>query len=259
MKIIDVHAHYNDKAFFKDFDANLDKMKSLGVEYIINTGDDIYSSKRSIEYALKYKEFYAAIGIHPEHVEELNKISELEKLYKKYKNSNKIVAIGEIGLDYHYTKENKEQQIELFKNQIKLANKLNLPIVIHSRDAHLDMLTILKSVELPTKIMFHCFDLNEEVARFIIKNKYSISIGGNITYKRKDSAINILKQIPLNLIMTETDSPYLAPEPYRGKTNNSANIKEVIKKLSDIKEISVDEIEKQVYENAVKFFNIKTP
>lgn len=257
MKIIDVHAHYNDEVYVENFEDNLNKMKSKGVKYILNTSYDISSSKKSIEYAKKYKEFYAIIGIHPENVNEINKVDEIEELYNQNKDGEKIVAIGEIGLDYHYTDDNKEQQIELFKKQIEIANKLNLPIVIHSRDAAVDLLVVLKSIELPKKIMFHCFDLNEEVARFVIKNGYSISVGGNITYKRKDSVINVLKQIPLSLIMTETDSPYLSPEPYRGKINNSANIEEIIKKLAEIKEISVAEVEKQVYENAIKFFEIE--
>ncbi len=257
MRIIDVHAHYEDEAYNEDKEQVFTKLKEAGVEFVINAGAGIESSIGAIENAKKHQNVYATIGIHPEYVNNGDNIEDLRKLYEDNKDSGKIVAIGEIGLDYHYTKDFKEEQKKLFKEQLEFAYEVGLPVQIHSRDASIDTVAILEQTEKkPSKIMFHCFDLNEQTARFIIKNGYKISVGGNITYKRTETAINVLKQMPLESIMTETDAPYLAPQSKRGTRNDSSNIHEVIEKLAEIKEMDKEELAEVVYNNAKEFYGI---
>ena len=257
MRIIDVHAHYEDEAYNEDKDTVFAKLKEAGVEFVINAGAGIESSIGAIENAKKYTIVYATIGIHPEYVNSGDNIEALRKLYEENKGSGKIVAIGEIGLDYHYTKEFKEEQKKLFKEQLEFAYEVGLPVQIHSRDASIDTVEILEQTEKkPSKIMFHCFDLNEQTARFIIKNGYKISVGGNITYKRTETAINVLKEMPLENIMTETDAPYLAPQSKRGTRNDSSNIHEVIEKLAEIKGVDKEELAEVLYNNAREFYGI---
>lgn len=257
MKIIDVHAHYEDEAFKEDLEELLKALKEQGVEKIINAGAGIESSKGAIEVAKTHDDVHCTIGIHPEYVDKGDKTEDLRKLYVENKDTSKIVAIGEIGLDYHYTKALKEEQKKLFKEQLEFAYEVGLPVQIHSRDASLDTIEVLESTDKkPKKIMFHCFDLNEQTAKYIIEHGYKISVGGNITYKRTETAIKVLKEMPKEFIMTETDSPYLAPQTKRGTRNDSANIKEVIQKLAEIKEMDVEELADILYNNAKEFYNI---
>ena len=257
MRIIDVHAHYEDEAFKEDLEELLDKLKSESVSNVINAGAGIESSKGAIEIAKRHDNIYCTIGIHPEFVDKGDNLQSLIQLYEENKDSGKIVAIGEIGLDYHYTKELNEEQKTLFKEQLEFAYEIGLPVQIHSRDASIDTIEVLESTDKkPDKIMFHCFDLNEQTAKYIIKHGYKISVGGNITYKRTETAIKVLKNMPIENIMTETDSPYLAPQSKRGTRNDSTNIKEVIKKLAEIKEIAVEELAEILYKNAKEFYSI---
>ena len=226
MKIIDVHAHYEDEKYNENREEIINRQFARGVEYIINAGAGIESSKAAIEIANKYRNVYCTIGIHPQYVENGETIDDLRKLYVE-SNKNKIVELG-------------------------------LPVQIHSRDASIDTVELLESVEKkPEKIMFHCFDLNEQTARYIIQKGYKISLGGNITYKRTETAIKVIKEMPLESIMTETDSPYLSPASQRGTTNQSLNINEVIEKIAEIKGISKEEVERIVYNNAIEFYGLK--
>lgn len=258
-KIFDTHAHYNDKAYEEDLDEVLNNCFESGIDKILNVGYDIESSKISIDLAKKYNQIYAAVGIHPYDAKgnlesDLDKIEEL--LNSGIKN-NKILAVGEIGLDYHYDDIDKQSQKEYFLKQLELAKKYNLPAIIHSRDADLDMYNIIKEEkEMNGKLLFHCFDPNEQIAGLVIDRGYMIAVGGNITYKRKQSSIDIIKSIPLEQIVLETDCPYLSPEPNRGKRNDSTNIKYIIKRLAEIKEIDEEELIKIVYENSIRFFSI---
>jgi len=256
MKIIDVHAHYEDERYDEIRDDIITKQHEQGVSYIINAGAGIKSSKDALSIAATHPNVYCTIGIHPQFVENGETIEDLKKLYVE-NNKEKIVAIGEIGLDYHYTKEFKEEQKKLFKEQLEFAYEVGLPVQIHSRDASIDTVEILESTDKkPEKIMFHCFDLNEQTAKYIISKGYKISVGGNITYKRTDAAIKVLKEMPIESIMTETDAPYLAPVPYRGETNESINIKYVIEKLADIKCMDKEEVAKTLYNNALEFYGL---
>ncbi len=256
MKIVDVHAHYEDERYNEDRENIIKKQHENGVEYIINAGAGIESSKEALKIANIHENMYCTIGIHPEFVDKGENIDNLKSLYVDNKK-DKIAAIGEIGLDYHYTKEFKEEQKKLFKEQLEFAYEVGLPVQIHSRDASIDTVEVLESTDRkPEKIMFHCFDLNEQTARYIINKGYKISVGGNITYKRTDTAIKVLKEMPIESIMTETDAPYLAPVPHRGERNESLNIQYVIEKLAEIKEIDKEEVARIVYNNAIEFYGL---
>lgn len=257
MNIIDVHAHYEDDVYNGDREQLLKKQYENGVDYIINAGAGIGSSQGALDIANSYEKVYCTIGIHPEYVNSGENLDTLKKLYEE-NSKDKIVAIGEIGLDYHYTKEFKEEQKKLFKEQLEFAYEVGLPVQIHSRDASVDTVEVLESTDKkPEKIMFHCFDLNEQTAKYIKEKGYKISVGGNITYKRTEIAIKVLKEMPLENIMTETDSPYLAPVPHRGERNESINICYVIKKIAEIKEMEEQYVAETLYNNAVEFYNLK--
>lgn len=257
MQIIDVHAHYEDEKFDQDREKLIKDLKEKGIDYVINAGAGLESSKKALEIANKTDNVYCTIGIHPEFVESGENVEALRKLYVD-NDKEKIVAIGEIGLDYHYTKDFKEEQKRLFKEQLEFAYEVGLPVQVHSRDASIDTVEVLESTDKkPEKIMFHCFDLNEQTARYIKEKGYSISLGGNITYKRTDTAIKVIKEMPIERIMTETDSPYLAPASKRGQRNDSGNISEVIEKIAEIKEMNKDEVAEILYNNAIKFYNLK--
>ena len=255
MEYFDTHAHYNDEKFDGIVDDVLNRCKNIGVKYVINIGYNIESSIKAIELSNKYKNMYVAIGIHPSDVGKCS-VEELEKIYNEY-NNGKVVAIGEIGLDYSYTKENKKEQIDLFKTQIELANRLKLPICVHSRDASLDTYLTLKECPAKYGTLMHCFSPTEDLVRLVLENGYMVAFGGNITYKRAKSFSRYMDMIPVNQIVIETDSPYLPPVPLRGTLNTSENLPIILDKLSEYKNISKDELSQIVYRNSLEFFNIK--
>lgn len=255
MEYFDTHAHYNDEKFDGIVDDVLNRCKNIGVKYVINIGYNIESSIKAIELSNKYKNMYVAIGIHPSDVGKCS-VEELEKIYNEY-NNGKIVAIGEIGLDYSYTKENKKEQIDLFKTQIELANRLKLPICVHSRDASLDTYLTLKECPAKYGTLMHCFSPTEDLVRLVLENGYMVAFGGNITYKRAKSFSRYMDMIPVEQIVIETDSPYLPPVPLRGTVNTSENLPIILEKLSEYKNISKEQLSKIVYRNSLEFFNIK--
>lgn len=255
MEYFDTHAHYNDEKFDGIVDDVLNRCKNIGVKYVINIGYNIESSIKAIELSNKYRNMYVAIGIHPSDVGKCS-VEELEKIYNEY-NNGKIVAIGEIGLDYSYTKENKKEQIDLFKTQIELANRLKLPICVHSRDASLDTYLTLKECPAKYGTLMHCFSPTEDLVRLVLENGYMVAFGGNITYKRAKSFSRYMDMIPVEQIVIETDSPYLPPVPLRGTVNTSENLPIILEKLSEYKNISKEELSKIVYRNSLEFFNIK--
>lgn len=255
MKYFETHAHYNDEKFDNDLTETLEKIKNTGVKFVVNVGYNFNSSKDSIELANKYDNFYAAIGIHPHDVGDAS-AKDIEMLYKQ--NSKKIVAIGEIGLDYAFVKDNKEAQAELFIEQIELANKLKLPVIIHSRDASFDTYKILKENKPLYGALLHCFQPSEDLVRLVLDNGYMVAFGGNITYKRKDKFDEYVNMIPIEQIVIETDSPYLAPVPLRGTRNDSSNLPIICKKLAEYKKMDEIEVAEKTYQNAIKFFRIKS-
>ena len=253
MKFFDSHSHYNDEKFDVDRKEILKDLIENHINGAICAGYNIEASKKAIELSTENKWMYATCGISPNDIDEAveNQLEVVEKLAK----NTKVVAIGEIGLDYYWNKENKEKQKEFFIKQIEIANKLNLPIVIHTREAVMDTLEILKQNKCNKKGVFHCCPLNIELVKEALKLGYYISFSGNITFKNAKSD-EIIKIVPLDRILIETDCPYLSPEPNRGKRNTSANLIYIAKKIAQLKEISVEEVSKITYENCKILFNI---
>ena len=254
MELFDTHSHYNDKAFNEDLESVLDKVKNAGVTRLVCIGYNLKSSKQAVELAKKYDFIYATCGISPNDINE-NSLEELEEIYELAKNNKKVVAIGEIGLDYYWNKENKEAQKELFIRQIELANKLDLPITIHSRDAHTDTIDVLNQVKCDNTGIFHCCPLNVELIKEGLKLGYYISFSGVITFKNAKPELAI-KEVPMDRLLIETDCPYMAPEPYRGKRNDSSYVIEMAKKLAEEKGVDLEKIAKITYDNAMKVYKI---
>lgn len=259
MKLFDSHCHLTDEKFNEDREELIAKLQSEGVEKIVTAGYSLESSKESIKLAREYTFMYTTIGISPNDIpeskEEIDKeIIELKELYNKDK---KIMAVGEIGLDYHWNMENKELQKYAFIKQIELANELDLPIQIHTREAVMDTLEILKNNKVSNGGIFHCCPLNRELVREGLKLGFYISFAGPITFKNSRNAEEIIKMVPDDKFLVETDSPYLAPEPKRGTRNDPRNVKYIIEKIAKEKEKTIEEIEDISYVNAKRIFKIQ--
>jgi len=248
--IIDSHAHLFNE-YYDDIQSVLDRAKDNNVIAVVSAADTIKSCLELIDNSKKYNDYYYCLGIHPENVDE--DINELTRLIEENKDDPKFVAIGEIGLDYYWTKDNKEKQIELFRKQLELAEKYNKPVVVHSREATQDTIDILKEYNIPVYI--HCFSGSKETADIYIKRGYYIGVGGVLTFKNAKIK-EVIKDIPLDNLLLETDAPYLAPVPYRGKDNEPAYVVETAKFLSDIKNDSLENINNKILENARKLFHI---
>lgn len=253
MEFFDSHAHYNDDAFKENRDELINEMYKSGITNIVCPGYSFFSSIEAIKVANSYAHIFATCGISPNDIGE-NVDNEIEKLEDIAKDK-KVVAIGEIGLDYHWNKENKEKQIEVFKKQIDLANRLDLPIVIHTREATIDTINILKETKPVKRGIFHCCPLNQELIKEGLKLGFYISFSGNITFKNAKSE-GCVSIVPNDSILIETDSPYLAPEPLRGTINNSENVKLVAKKIAEIKGLPIEEVARFTRENAFRAFGI---
>ncbi len=258
MEFFDSHSHYNDEKFDEIREQIIEDTYKSGVTKFICAGYDVQSSKKAIEISQKHEFIYSICGISPNDIpqseEELWKtIDEISKIVQQNK---KIVAIGEIGLDYYWNKENKELQKKAFIKQIELANKLELPIVIHSRDASVDTIDIIKNNIVNKRGIFHCCQLNQEMVKQAINLGYYISFAGPITFKNSKNAKEVVDLVPMDKILIETDSPYLSPEPNRGKRNDSRNVKYVAEKIAEFKNMSLEEIARITYENAMKIFEI---
>ncbi|MGN1012358.1 MAG: TatD family hydrolase [Clostridia bacterium] len=251
----DTHAHYNDEKYNGVVDETLKECFSVGVKKINVIGYNVDSSLKAIELSNMYNEIYSVIGIHPSDVGKCS-VEEIERIYNE-NNNGKIVAIGEIGLDYYWVKDNKEEQKKLFIDQIELANRLKLPIVVHSRDASLDTYLTLKEHPAKYGTLLHCFSPTEDLVRLVLENGYMVAFGGNITYNRAKSFQKYMDMIPIEQIVIETDAPYLPPEPLRGTINSSKNLPIVLNKLAEYKKIDVEKLSEIVYRNSLEFFNIK--
>lgn len=263
MNLFDSHSHYNDERFDEDREKIILETLNEGVSNFIVAGYNIESSKKAVEIAKMYEGIYATVGISPNDLDKIKSINdiqeninELESIINNNLNTNKIVGIGEIGLDYHWNKENKQIQKEIFKKQIELANNLNLPIIIHTRDAVLDTLEILKTNIVNKKGIFHCCPLNRELVKEGLKLGYYISLSGVITFKNAKNAEEIINMIPEDRLLIETDSPFLAPEPVRGTRNNSKNVKYVAERIAQVKKSTLEEIAKLTTKNAKTIFEI---
>ena len=247
--MIDTHCHLYDKKIYPNLNQIVANAIDANIKKIICIGDNLNTSEKSIKIAEEYDNIYATVGIHPHEAKEAES-AYLDTL-KNYSNHKKVVAIGEIGLDYYYNFSEPDIQKKIFLNQLKLANDLNLPVVVHCREAYDDLYsTILKSKH--TKGVIHCFSGDIDYAKKIIDIGFLISFTGMITFVK--SLESVIKEINLEHIMIETDSPYLAPIPHRGKTNQPAYVKKVAEKIAEIKNISIDEVEKITTNNANQLF-----
>ncbi len=249
-QIFDSHAHYDDEKFDGIRDELLNKLFNSGVYGIVSCSVDGFSSKNNLSLAENYDNLYVAVGIHPENLDSNTQLEEIENLSKH----KKCVAIGEIGLDYYWDIEHKSEQIKVFEEQLILANKLDLPVIVHDREAHGDVLELLKKHK--PKGVVHCFSGSVEMAKEIIKLGMYIGVGGVITFKNARKLPDVLMEIPDNRLLVETDCPYLAPEPFRGKLCHSGYITLTAQKIAELKNTSLENILNLTKENALKLFNI---
>ena len=259
MGFFDSHSHLNDEKFEEDRDKIIKEIYEAGTTNFITAGYSVQSSKKAIEIANKYEFIYTTAGVSPNDIpqSEQELWKQLDEIKTIAKNSKKVLAIGEIGLDYYWNTDNKELQKLAFIEQIKIANKLDLPIVIHTREAIMDTLQILKENEVLNKGVFHCCPQNRELIKEALKLGFYISFAGPITYKSAKNAVEMINLVPNDRILIETDSPYLAPEPVRGTRNTPINVKFVAEKIASAKGIDIEIVKKMTVENTKRIFKIK--
>lgn len=251
--LFDTHTHINTKKYKNILSKTITNAKNNGVSKILAVGMDLETSKIAIDISKQFEAVYASVGIHPGYVNESNHL-DLDYLY----NNEKVIAVGEIGLDFYWQDDNKELQLKVFEEQILKAITLNLPVIIHTRKSFNETYEIVKKYQGKITGVFHCFSSNLEDAKKVIELGFYIGIDGPITFKNNNKElIEIVENIDLKHILIETDSPYLTPEPFRGKMNEPANVRFVAEKIAEIKNIDLNEVIKQTTENANKLFKIK--
>ncbi len=256
--IFETHAHYEDKQFDADRDALLESMYENGISRIVNVGSTIETTKKSIELAEKYDFIYAAAGVHPSETECLNEES-FAWLQLQVKHP-KVKAVGEIGLDYYWDKEAavRERQRYWFKRQLQLAKEASLPVIIHSRDAAEDTLAIMREAfQMQIPGVIHCFSYSPQTAEEYIKMGYYIGIGGVVTFKNAKKLKETVEKIPLDKILLETDCPYMAPEPYRGKRNSSVYLPYIAAAIAQIKGVTEQEVIRVTEQNALRMYQMR--
>ena len=254
--MIDIHAHIYEEKLIERIDEVLKNAKNAGVEKIVCVGSSISNSKKCIALAEKYENVYAVIGVHPDDAEKFD--DEAEKFLRANATHPKVIAIGEIGLDFHYDPHDKQKQKDVFVKQLEIADEVGLPIQIHSRDATGMMIETLQENKhlLKNGGIIHCYSGSVETLKQILGLGLSISLGGIVTFKNARALPAVVSDTPIEKLLLETDAPYLAPVPHRGETNNSAMIHYVAEKMAEIKEISKNEVLIQTFKNAKKLFNI---
>lgn len=255
--IFETHAHYDDDAFDEDRDGLLAGMPEQGIGRIVNIGADMKSSANSVALAEKYPYVYAAVGVHPSDVEGITE-KDMDQLIT-WAAMDKVVAIGEIGLDYHYEEPARELQHKWFCRQMEIAGQVGLPIVVHSRDAAKDTLdTMLEMGAGDIGGVIHCYSYTKEFAREFLNLDYYIGIGGVLTFSNAKKLKEAAEYIPIDHIVLETDSPYLAPVPNRGKRNSSLNLPYVVQALAEIKGMTAQEIEDITWDNAKRLYRMNS-
>ena len=251
--LFDSHAHLDDDKFNLDRDEIIAALGKSGISYFVNIGAGLKSSESSVELANKYDFVYAAVGVHPYDAETVD-----DALIEKLKNmaeNKKVVAIGESGLDYSYDEADKETQKQAFVRHIHLANELDLPIIVHNRDSHKDMMDILMEHK-PKNAIIHCYSGSGEMAKQLVKMGYYISFSGTVTFKNAKNLQEAAKIVPLDRLLIETDSPYLSPEPERGTRNNPAKVRFTAQKLAELKGVTFEELARITTENAKRVYKI---
>ena len=252
--LFDTHAHLNDPAFDPDREALMESFAAAGVGLVMNAGCSLDSSRDIVAMAEKYPWLYASVGSHPDSAGEVSE-EVIEEYRKLCKLSDKVKAIGEIGLDYYYEDIPREIQQKAFRMQMALAKELDLPVIVHERDAHNDGLAIVK--EFPTvKGVFHCYSGSAEMARQLVNLGWYIGFTGVLTFKNARKAVETAASIPLDRIVLETDCPFMAPEPFRGKRNHPGYLYRMAEKLAEIRGISLEEVHAATYENGKRLYRI---
>lgn len=251
---IDTHSHIFDDAFNLDREDVIERIKNNNIKKVLLVGFSKETNIRALELSSKYNFIYPTVGYHPSEANDINEsdLLILEDLIKK----NKIHAIGECGLDYYWVKDNKEVQKWLFKAQIELSIKYNLPLIIHCRDAINDVYEILKEYKGKVRFVMHCYSGSKEMAKEFIKLGGYISLGGPVTFKNSKEPKEVAKSVPLERLLIETDCPYLAPHPYRGKRNEPSYVRLVLNEIAMLREMNVEELEKIIDNNSISFFNL---
>jgi len=253
MMYFDTHAHYCDKRFDKDRDELLASMPGAGVSLILNAGSNMSSSKLSLELADKYPFIFASVGVHPHDASSMTDeaVIELEKML----SHPKAVAVGEIGLDYHYDFSPRDVQKNRFREQLELARRLDKPVIIHERESLQDTLSIVRDFSDLTGV-FHCFSGSWETAKVVLDLGWYLSFTGIITFKNARRALEVLEKMPADKIMLETDCPYLAPDPMRGRRNSSFYLQYIAGKVAEVRGVSIEEVATLTMENGKRFFGI---
>ena len=255
-KFIDSHAHLDDDRFEGDRDEIINSLYDNDIEAVLNPGADLKSSKDAVLIAEKYPFIYAAVGCHPHDSKYMS--DESMNIFKEMAKNNKVIAIGEIGLDYYYDNSDRVTQRKWFREQIRLAKELDLPYIVHDRDAHEDILNIMKEEYYDgVRGIMHCYSGSVELSREFLKLGFYISLGGPVTYKNARVPKLAAKEVPFDRLLIETDSPYLTPAPFRGKRNEPKYVKYVAEEIAGIRNLSVDDLSEKTRENFKRLFNLR--
>ncbi len=254
--LFDTHAHLDSRRFDKDREKVIKNLYKNEVSLVVNPGVDFASSVKAVFLANKYDNVYAAVGVHPHEAKGMD--DNTIDILKELSNKEKVIAIGEIGLDYHYDNSPREVQRRRFKEQIKLAKEINLPIIVHDRDAHQDVFEIIKEeADTNLKGVIHCYSGSVQMAKKYVDMGFYISLAGPVTFKNAKTPKKVVEGIPLDKLLIETDSPYLTPHPHRGKRNEPLYVRFVASTIAEIKGISFEKVAKQTLKNGKDIFNIK--
>lgn len=249
----DSHAHYDDERFEEDRESLLESLKEKGVDFVVNAAADMSSCRTSLSLAEKYAFIYSSIGVHPHDVKDLTE-ADLEEM-KQLAAHRKVVAIGEIGLDYYYDNSPREAQKTWFMKQLLLAKELDLPVIIHSREASQETFDLIVESGVKEGVI-HCFSGSYELAKEYVKRGFYIGVGGSLTFKNARKTVEVVEGIDLNHILIETDCPYLTPVPHRGERNDSSYLRYIVEKIAQIKGVSEDEVARISCQNAKLLFRI---
>lgn len=255
--IFDTHAHLDDEQFDNDREELIRALPSLGVTKVVNVGANMQTSRNSVELSEKFDHIYAAVGVHPSDTGDLTE-DDIDTLKNYATNHKKVVAIGEIGLDYHYEDTVRDVQKIWFRRQMELAKDVKLPVILHLREAFEDALEIVKFYgKMPKNGVVHCFSGSVEFAREVLKLGYKIGVGGVVTFSNAKRLVSVVNEISLDDILIETDCPYMAPTPHRGERNDPSMTRFVVQKIAELKSIDVNEVIERTHKNALEFFSIK--
>lgn len=252
--LFDTHAHMDDRAFDQDRDTLLSELPQQGIGLLMNPGCSLASSRQACALAEQYDYIYAAVGSHPDAADEVNE-DVLEAYHVLCKQNPKVKAIGEIGLDYHYEDIPRQRQLEAFRDQMALARELNLPVIVHEREAHQDGMAVVDEFPQVTGV-FHCYSGSAEMAKELIKRGWYIGFTGVLTFKNARKAVEVAREIPLDRIVLETDCPYMSPEPFRGKRNDPGKLYRMAQALAQIREIPAEQVEAITFENGKQLYRL---